>query len=562
MATLRSFPSRWTVMMALRSDVHYNRVQLNIQWHLTSSCNNRCKHCYMFDPAMAAIERDEEIHTRDVISILDDLGNFEEKFGYDVRRFHLTGGDPLLRTDWAVIVSELRDRGKDVHMMGNPDTLTEKNIKQLVRLGVRSFQLSLDGLSNTHDDIRGEGSFDLTVRKISLLRESGISANVMFTLFRQNSAELIPLLEHVSQKTEATSFSFDLGCMTGAAATGTLQNLAPDELARLFNAYHQSKRSIERRDFKVHEKSNLHRLQRYANGELSPVVPDTATRLAGCLAGWTGICLLPSGAAMACRRLPIVVGKMPEQSFEEIFLGSELMKRFRRHESFRGCSRCALYSVCRGCRATTYGISGDPFGADPHCFRHETGKPTSATTNLQPSPPLDVSYEEENAFIKENLTFSQRYRGYLRDTDFQAAFFTLLHKPGDNVEFLEDPPGYLKRRRIALNNNEVAWLMFYFSEYRVPIRYDIDEIRPETRFHRPECVQPTVRVEGDRVIAELYNKDISVSADAWDVITRLFASDYFTAGEVLGWDPDFGWHGVRSFLHALLEELVICYAER
>jgi len=516
----------------------------------------------MFDPATVDFEGGDEISTRDIFSILDDMGNFEEKFGYDVRRFHLTGGDPLLRTDWNIIVSELRNRGKDVHMMGNPDTLTDKNVEQLVRLGVRSFQLSMDGLRSTHDSMRGAGNFDLTVRKISLLRKSGISVNIMFTLFRQNMADLIPLLEYVAGKTEATSFSFDIGCMAGSAGSGKLQHLSPGKLGGLFSAYHHSKRSIERQDFMVHEKSNLHRLQRYANGELSPVIPDDATRLAGCVAGWTGICLLPSGAAMACRRLPIVIGKMPEQSFEEVFLGSELMKKFRRHESFKSCNRCSLYSICRGCRATTYGISGDLFGADPHCFRHETGKSTSYTTGLKPSPPLDISYEEESAFIKENLTFSQKYRGYLMNVGFQATFFPLLHRKGDIEEFLADPSGYLKQRWVTLNNNEVAWLMFYFSEHRVPIRYDINEIRPGTRFHKPECVQPKVRVEGIRVIAELHGKDISVSADAREVITRLFASDYFTAAEVLGWDPGFDWRSVRSFLHSLLEELVICYSER
>lgn len=541
----------------------YNRpVPLDLQWHVTSRCNNRCRHCYMFDSATLADEKSSELTSGEILSVLDNLADFEEKYGYTFRRFFLTGGDPLLRADWESIVAELHGRGKEVHLMGNPDSLTERKVEKLARLGVKSFQLSLDGLREKHDSIRGASSFDLTQRQIPLLRRSGLDVNVMFTLFPYNSQDLIPLLNHVATNTLATSFSFDIGCSAGSAIDNMPHNLKPGEIAELFAAYHESKRSLQRPDFRVSEKSNLHRLQKYARRELYPVIPDSCTRLAGCLAGWNGLCLLSNGAALACRRLPVVVGKMPEQTFEELFLGCEFLKKLRRHEFYEGCSQCGFYSVCRGCPATTYGIKGNAFASDPHCFRDKVEKTCNALTEMRKSPPMSSSYEQESAFIKENRTFLLRYGDYMLKRGFQDVFFPLLHKKGEAVEFIEEPQVYLQRRGMSLRNDEMAWLMFYFSESRIPIRYNIDAVEKDLRLRRHKSVQPHLTVDQTRICIEFREKIITASLDTRKVLENLLAREEYTAGEVLNWDKGFEWHSVRSFLHTMLEELIISYAPR
>jgi radical SAM protein with 4Fe4S-binding SPASM domain len=516
----------------------------------------------MFDSATLAEEKNSELTFGEICSVLDNLADFEEEYGYKFQRFFLTGGDPLLRIDWESIVAELHGRGKEVHVMGNPDTLTERNVEKLSRLGVKDFQLSLDGLRDKHDRIRGAGSFDLVHRQIALLRRSGLDVNVMFTLFPYNSQDLIPLLKHVATNTLATSFTFDIGCQAGSAIDNMPQDFEPGEIADLFAAYHENKRYLQRPDFRVSEKSNLHRLQKYARRQLYPVNPDSCTRLAGCLAGWTGLCLLSNGAALACRRLPVVVGKMPEQTFEKIFLGSEFLKKLRRHEFYEGCGQCAFYSICRGCPATTYGIKGNAFAMDPHCFRDRVRKTFNPLTEMRESLPLSSSYEQESAFIKENRTFLLKYGNYLLKRSFQDVFFPLLYKGEDAAEFIEEPHVYLQRRGISLNNDEIAWLMFYFSETRVQIRYNIDAIETNVRLRRHKSVQINLLLKQNRIYIELRGKIITASIDARNVLQNLSAHEEFTAEDVLKWDEGFNWHSVRSFLHSMLEELIICYAPR
>ena len=94
--------------------------------------------------------------------------------------------------------------------MGNPETLTEENLGKLAKLGVKNFQMSLDGLEKSHDYFRSKGSFQRTIEKLSHLKAFGIKGGIMFTLFPHNAFELILLLRYVATQTEAFSFSFDI----------------------------------------------------------------------------------------------------------------------------------------------------------------------------------------------------------------------------------------------------------------------------------------------------------------------------------------------------------------
>jgi radical SAM protein with 4Fe4S-binding SPASM domain len=406
------------------------------------------------------------------------------------------------------------------------------------------------------------GSFALTVQKIALLRRHGILVNVMFTLFKENADDLVPLLEYVAAKTEATSFSFDLGCSIGGAAENALEDLSPREVAELLDAYDRCSRIVACPGFRIHEKSNLHRLRKYIQGEYLPAIPDSCTRIAGCLAGWTGLCLLSNGAALACRRLPIIVGKMPEQSFEELFLSSEIMKKFRRHEYFGTCGQCQLYSVCRGCPAAAFGATGDAFAECPHCFKPQNQRRREVHKRLIASPPLATSPEEESVFIKQNRTYLDNYDGYLRRRAFQDAFFPLVHTANAVKEFLECPDSYLDDRSLSLDGDEIAWLAFYVSEGGVSIRYDQRSLKRTSRFRRHESVKPTLAIEPDRIAIELKDRTISMDAGARTIVEKLFSHDSFTAADVLQWDGDFDWPEVKAFLHVMLEELIICYADK
>ena len=83
--------------------------------------------------------------------------------------------------------------------------------KQLKELGCTTYQMSLDGLKETHDFIRKPGSFDATLNKIHVLNEVGIKSAIATTVSKTNIDE-IPQLVKVAVDYQAKSFGFSRYC--------------------------------------------------------------------------------------------------------------------------------------------------------------------------------------------------------------------------------------------------------------------------------------------------------------------------------------------------------------
>ena len=444
-------------------------LNLSIQWHITTACGHRCDHCYMYDPLTWPAERNETLSLGDLFRVLDSFCEFEQKWDVNIGHFAVTGGDPLLRKDWKEFVRELRTRGKSVSMMGNPETLTADNIAALVELGVNDYQLSLDGLEPNHDRFRKDpGTFRRTVEKLALLKQAGIRCNVMFTLFPDNSAELIPLLRFVAEQTAATSFSFDVGVYVGNAAS-LGRNFTPQELKSILAGYNAEKKRLKEDGFTlwVAEKSSFHQLNRFEAGEFYPYCAAELSSIGGCLIGWNGVSVLANGVVLGCRRLPsLQVGKMPEQSFEEIFLGSPILRQYRRREYFEGCGECDFYMVCRGCPANAYSLTGNALAKNPLCYRHLVDRQTDQKRKIPAGPALDISYEEEFSWIRRSLsaTLEGRFEAYLEDETLRDLFVDLAFDLEQRRSFLADPEAYLRDADGGLPGDQRAFLMQHFSE--------------------------------------------------------------------------------------------------
>ncbi len=105
-------------------------VPLSLQWHITTNCNNRCKHCYMYDANTYLHEKKNTLSLTNLIDILDDLESFEKKYNAKFKHFSISGGDPLAREDCFEFFEEVVRRKKSFSLMGNPETLTEQNVRK------------------------------------------------------------------------------------------------------------------------------------------------------------------------------------------------------------------------------------------------------------------------------------------------------------------------------------------------------------------------------------------------------------------------------------------------
>jgi radical SAM protein with 4Fe4S-binding SPASM domain len=420
----------------------------------------------MYDEGTFENERKNTLPYDDLIRILESFEDFEHKYGARIVNFSITGGDPFLRKDLKKFLVELRRRGKEFRLMGNPETLTEKNVAFLKNLGVDAFQMSLDGLEPIHDAFRSKGSFKRTVEALERLESHNIRTNIMFTLFPVNAHQLIPLMRYVAEQTRSNSFSFDVGSYVGNAANLD-RSFKPGQLRELFSRYLEEKHRlrISGNPIAMREKPSLLKLTQFENKTYYPMGIKDVPVISGCLVAWNSIAVLSDGTVLACRRMPLPVGKMPEQSFEEIWLGSDLLKKFRRPEYYEGCSDCDFYQVCRGCPANAHSLHGNPFAKVPFCFRHLIERKTSEAGKAPPGPPLSTNYKEEYEYFASKLVMvdKETVLEFLRNPELQRVFAHLACNAEEKELFLTNPSKYLEENDCVLDGEQTFFLMNHFS---------------------------------------------------------------------------------------------------
>lgn len=132
--------------------------------YVTRRCNLNCLTCFVDSlPTNGA-----DILDADVIKqLLDKLA----KGG--CKEVHITGGEPLLRSDIFEILSHARNLFPRVTLSTNGTLINKKSALKLSGL-IDSINIGLDGSrSEIHDAIRGQGSFSKTMRGVKNLLSAG-----------------------------------------------------------------------------------------------------------------------------------------------------------------------------------------------------------------------------------------------------------------------------------------------------------------------------------------------------------------------------------------------------
>jgi len=154
------------------------------QWHITEACDQRCRHCYIY--ALGSHAKFQEMALEDMVTVLENCKTFCQKAGR-LPYFYITGGDPILHPQFWALMKLLKLSNIPFALMGNPFHLTADVCHRLKDYGCRKYQLSLDGLRETHDGIRQQpGSYDATMAAIPLLRRAGLQEAMMATVAKGN----------------------------------------------------------------------------------------------------------------------------------------------------------------------------------------------------------------------------------------------------------------------------------------------------------------------------------------------------------------------------------------
>lgn len=315
-----------------------------LQWHITNRCDMKCQHCY--DRGSIT-----ELPLPQNLKILEDFYQFCEEMGA-FGHISFSGGNPFLYPDFLKLYQKASEMGFGLSILGNP--VTEEAIAQICEIEVPAYyQVSLEGLEEVNDKIRGKGHFKRTLSFLKLLEKYDVPRGVMMTLHEINLEDLIPLALYIEEFTD--TFTFNRLSLVGEA-----KGLTPTSKEKFFKVLERFLEISEEKGY-LELKDNFFNYLLIKQGK---PLSGGCTGF-GCGAAFNFLVLLPNGEVHACRKFPSPLGNILSASLKEIYY-SEEAQRYRLGSI--KCQGCKLYGLCRGCLAVTHSYNLDPFKElDPYC---------------------------------------------------------------------------------------------------------------------------------------------------------------------------------------------------
>jgi len=174
---------------------------------LTENCQAKCISCDYWKSRW-----NDQIDTARAVKLVNEIS------AIGIRSLRFTGGEPLLRKDLFHILRKANTSGLKRIIVQTNGLLLKKLHEEINASPITNISVSIDGLQETNDHIRGiRGYFDLALEGIRLLRNKKVAISV--TLNRISAGELRQLAEvahGVGAELESNILSRDLYFLKGA----------------------------------------------------------------------------------------------------------------------------------------------------------------------------------------------------------------------------------------------------------------------------------------------------------------------------------------------------------
>ena len=308
--------------------------QLNyIFWECTLRCNLNCIHCGSECLKDSFIK---DMPKEDFFKALDEI---TPVISPNKTMIVLTGGEPVLRKDISEIGADLYKRGFPWGVVSNGMGMQEPVIGKLLQSGIRAMTISLDGLENSHNWLRGnKNSFRNAVNAVSLLgKTKGLRYDVVTCAHRKNISELPELYDLLVQLGLSEWRIFTIFPIGRAKQHKELQ-LEPGEFKGLF-------------DFigKVRKEGKI-KLNYGCEGFLGNYEGRVRDNFFFCRAGINVASILADGSISACPNLRdnFIQGNIYKDNFREVWLNKYSMYRDRSWTRTGICHDCEFFDCCEG----------------------------------------------------------------------------------------------------------------------------------------------------------------------------------------------------------------------
>lgn len=354
---------------------------LYCQIHVTKRCQNQCTHCYFRELSSTCYDMPikELIELIEAIRIKADSSSL-------IPRIDFTGGDPLLYPFIDQAAEACNRAGIQYGFKCNPESIiTKKEQLGHVMDLCSGISLSIDGLPNTHDSIRGYGSFNNTLKAIEILKDSGIQLKISTTVSYDNLGDLIPLMEFlrherilVDDYTWARYWSITHRDKI-LSAVDMMQVF--EELSEYYEYMFSDKSFYVRLSdgrlvpqimigFKEHQWYPFFVKKGIIDSELQHDILSRSNCI-NCTATKHYYIIDPDFTVYKCR-------KLPETKIDLALIGTQEGVGFC-NSNLVECRRCIYYNACGGCAAISKSLVESMFKVEPLC-PYQTQKPISPTS--------------------------------------------------------------------------------------------------------------------------------------------------------------------------------------
>jgi MoaA/NifB/PqqE/SkfB family radical SAM enzyme len=328
---------------------------------LTHKCNLRCKMCGQWGEngvtRATAGTIGAELTITELKHFIDDVSSFKPNIT-------LFGGEPFFHRDVIQLIEHVKARGMHCLAITN-GSLLKPHAETLVRLGLDELNLSLDGDSATHNDIRGmDGLFERIADGIeevnrckAIYKVRKPLINLQCTINRDNYTKLEEMLS-VAVRLKANSLTYhhlifldEQTCaknqeflsehLAGTSSDNWKgfvfpSNMDPALILQKLHEIHDMKKDIfvnSYPNFSDVETLDYYRNPRYLPKNYRP----------RCLSPWMSAYVFPDGEVRPCLNISYSYGNVKTRGFKELWNGTEAVRYrslLRKQHLFPACIRC------------------------------------------------------------------------------------------------------------------------------------------------------------------------------------------------------------------------------
>ena len=317
----------------LQRDVRRSHPLEQLFWECTLRCNLACRHC---GSDCKMVSQAPDMPREDFLRVLDSVNARCEPHSVFVI---VTGGEPLMRPDLEECGRGIYEKGFSWGMVTNGFALTPERFARLLDSGMRSATVSLDGLQDNHDWMRGrEHSFERASAAIRMLAEQKDSVfDVVTCVNRRNYAELPRLKEALLGWGVSHWRLFTVFPMGRAAGDDELQ-LPRDEFRGLLDFIKQTR------------KEGRIRASYGCEGFLGNYEGEVRDHFYSCEAGITAASVLVDGSISACAsiRADYHQGNIYRDDLMDVWEKGFQPYRDREWMRTGECADCKYFKYCLG----------------------------------------------------------------------------------------------------------------------------------------------------------------------------------------------------------------------